>query len=90
MNLSNGFTDHIPADARHLDDMPVLMRDRTRRTKHDVMDRSPSKFALRIDSGLLGDQLLAADDIGRITGRQIAHRPVRLDNASIVDPNLFK
>jgi len=73
MNLYNRFTDHIPTGAGHLDDMAVLMRDRTRRTKNDVVDRSPSKFALYIDSRLLGHQLLAADDIGRITGRQTAH-----------------
>jgi hypothetical protein len=53
--------------------MAVFVRDRAGRTKNHVVDWSLPELSLLIDRGLLGQQFLPADDIGRVTLRHTVH-----------------
>jgi hypothetical protein len=74
MNLNNGSADDVPTGAGDLSHVAVFVRDGSNRMENQVMDRGQPECSLFIDSGLLGYQFLAADDVGDNTLRHV-HRP---------------
>jgi hypothetical protein len=84
MYLNDRSTDDVPTGASDLGDMAVFVRDRSGRTKNHVVDRSPPEHSLLINRGLLGHQLLCADNIERVTLRHTVHWRSKLSNAASI------
>ena len=61
MDLDHRRGDDRPVGADNLDEMTVLMDDRSRGPEHHALYRQPGQFAGGIDRRLLGHELVATD-----------------------------
>ncbi len=65
MDLNHRPANNVPTRACDLGDMAIFVRNRSRRAKSQVMNWGQPKLALLVDRRLLGQQLLAANNVGR-------------------------
>ena len=63
MDLDHRRGDDRPIGADDLDEMTVLMDDRSGGPEHHALYRQPGQFAGGIDRRLLGDELVATDQL---------------------------
>lgn len=63
MDLDHRRGDNRPVGADNLDEMTVLMDDRSRGPEHHALYRQPGQFARGVDRRLLGDEPVATDQL---------------------------